>query len=407
MKNGAAPPVIRGTPCEAFNDPHSTLCDRKQLQLLVNHLQRMDLVGRMAGGIAHDFRNLLTVILGCAELLLENTGPGDPARAELDAILDAARRASALTAQLLGFTKPKEPAGAAVRVPAILTSMRDILARMAGEDVTLHVDIASDPGAVPIEAAQVEQIVANLVINAREAMPNGGHIYLTAAGVAAAGRDWCELTVRDTGCGMTADVLQRVKSYHFTTKTHGSGLGIPTCERIVSEAGGTLDIASEPGRGTCVTVRIPKTSAQAERQGAPLAGDGADPRGSETVLVVEDEYPLLALFGKTLRSLGYTPLLASSAAEAQAMFDKANGAIDAVLCDVVLPDSNGPALAAHLCGGASPPAILFTSGHGSHALLESGRLPALHNFLQKPMTRRDLAHKLREVLDQRRLAEAV
>ncbi|MDQ3169841.1 MAG: ATP-binding protein, partial [Acidobacteriota bacterium] len=382
----------------------------RQLEMEVAQLQKMQLLGQITGGIAHDFRNLLTVILGSGELMREMLREGDPARAELDAIVEAATRATALTSQLLGFGKRASGIAVDVDVALVIDGMRGILARMAGEDVRITTQLDEGLGIVLADPVQVEQIVANLVMNARDAMPDGGVVRIEACNVAIPGDaeaptrlapgPYCRLRVSDSGCGMSADTLRRALAFHFTTKPDkGTGLGLPTCERIARHHGGAIDIRSALGTGTDVTVYLPRAPG-ARRALSLVRVTGADPRGTETVLVIEDDETVRKLLKRSLEGLGYGVLAAATSRDAIATYHAHGAAIDAVLCDVVLPDVGGPETVRQILAmAAQAPAVLFMSGHTDHALLRDGTLQDASNFMQKPLVRATIARKLREVID--------
>lgn len=393
-----------------LNTAESEVADVSRLEMQIAQLQKTQLVGQVAGGIAHDFRNLLTVILGSGELLRDLITEHHPGRAELDAIMEAGRRATALTSQLLGFSKHGTGVAVDLDLSALLGDMADMLSRMAGEDVRIRTEIDAPLGRIHADPVQIEQVIANLIVNARDAMPGGGVIRLQVRDVAVpadpgapsqlAPGSYCRLRVSDTGCGMSAETLRQASTFHFTTKNAGgTGLGLSTCERIVTQAGGALALESVVDEGTEVTVYLPRVEA---RRGAAEARavSPVAPRGDETVLVVEDDDTVRTLLKRTLEGLGYEVHVAASGGEALAVHAAHHDTIDAILCDVIVPDLAGPEIVRRILARAlRVPAVVFMSGHSDHALLRDGTLQSATTFLQKPLMRASLAAKLREALD--------
>jgi CheY-like chemotaxis protein len=376
----------------------------------IAQLQKTQLVGQIAGGIAHDFRNLLTVILGSGELLRDLIAEHHPGRAELDAIMEAGGRATALTSQLLGFSKHATGVAVDLDLSALLADMGVMLARMAGEDVRIRTQIDAPLGRIHADPVQIEQVIANLIVNARDSMPGGGTIRVQVRDVLVPGDAgappqlapgaYCRLRVSDTGCGMSAETLRQAATFHFTTKdARGTGLGLATCERIVTQFGGALAIESVLDEGTQVAVYLPRVEAlRAPSAVAPAAP--APPRGTETVLVVEDDDTVRTLLKRTLEGLGYEVHVAASGGEALSVHAEHQDTIDAILCDVIVPDLSGPEIIKRILARAMRvPAVVFMSGHSDHALLRDGVLQTAANFLQKPLMRASIAAKLREAID--------
>ena len=394
-----------------LNTTELEAADRQRLEMQIAQLQKTQLVGQVAGGIAHDFRNLLTVILGSGELLRDLIAAHHPGRAELDAIMEAGARATALTSQLLGFSKVASGVAIDLDLSALLEDMGSMLSRMAGEDVRIRTEIDAPLGRIHADPVQIEQVIANLIVNARDSMPGGGTVRvqvreITVPGDAGAPPQlatgaYCRLRVSDTGCGMSADTLRKAASFHFTTKiAKGTGLGLPTCERIVTQAGGALNIQSEVDEGTEVTVYLPRVEAVRAPPAAAAGVTPPAPRGTETVLVVEDDDTVRTLLKRTLEGLGYEVYVAASGGEALAVHAEHHDTIDAILCDVIVPDLAGPEIVRRILARAMRvPAVVFMSGHTDHALLRDGTLQSAANFLQKPLMRATIATKLREALD--------
>ncbi len=387
------------------------LSERQELEAQLRQSQKMEAVGRLAGGVAHDFNNLLTAILGYTELLLSDVGPDDPKAAELNEILAAAQRAASLTRQLLTFSRKQVEQVEVVDVGATVRGMEQMLRRVIGEDVIFKTVVPDDLGQVRADRSQIEQVLLNLVVNARDAMPKGGTIRVDAANVARVGPDpapdgprdsfWVLVSVTDDGVGMSDETLRHIYEPFFTTKPKGkgTGLGLATVYAIVHQAGGFTEVASEPGKGTTFRVFLPRaeeTPREArKRSGAhrrPLAG------GTETILLVEDEGLVRKLAADVLRGRGYTVLAAASGPEGLALAEANAAAIRLVVTDVVMPGMSGPELAAQLAARALTFPVLYMSGYADS---DSGALlPAGAPLLQKPFSPDALARRVRAALDE-------
>jgi PAS domain S-box-containing protein len=387
------------------------LSERHALEAQLRQSQKMEAVGRLAGGVAHDFNNLLTAILGYTELLLQDVGPDDPKAEELNEILAAAQRAASLTRQLLTFSRKQVVQVEVVDVAAVIHGMEQMLRRVIGEDIVFRTSVPADLGSVRGDRSQIEQVLLNLVVNARDAMPKGGTLLIEARNATRTGpfrgdanddRDaaWVVLTIEDAGVGMAAETLRHIYEPFFTTKPKGkgTGLGLATVYAIVQQTGGFTEVASEPGKGTTFRVFLPRAgdaSSGVRRtsgvQGRPLA------RGSETILVVEDEDLVRKLAADVLRARGYTVLAAASGAEALALAETNAAAIRLVLSDVVMPGMSGPEMAGRLAERGLKFPVLFMSGYAdsdSGALLPDGA-----PLLQKPFSPDTLARRVRASLD--------
>jgi PAS domain S-box-containing protein len=381
--------------------------------------QKMDAIGRLAGGVAHDFNNLLTVILGYGEQLQERLGADHPLRESVEEIQSAAGRAAALTRQLLAFSRKQMLAPRVLDLNAILAGTGELLRRLIGEDIELDVRLAPGLGPVHADEHQMQQVIMNLAINARDAMPQGGRLTLATAD---AGLDeeearrlapvppgrYVTLTVRDTGVGMDADTRARVFEPFFTTKElgKGTGLGLATVYGIVRQTGGYIRVTSEPGRGSEFRVFLPRhdASVPAPAAGSPPAGAERLPSGSETVLLVENEPMVLELMRGTLERHGYRVLAAGSGDEGLALAAAHAAPLDLLVSDVVMPGLRGPDLAARLASAHPRLGVLFISGYADDALLRDAVRDGQSAFLQKPFTREALLLKVREVLDARQPA---
>ena len=394
---------------------------RQQLQLQLQQAQKMEVLGRLAGGVAHDFNNLLTVINGTCELMLRLMDESDPNRDDVTEIRNAGERAARLTRQLLTFSRKQIVQRAVLSVSTQLTGETGMLRRLVGEDVTLTIAPAAHGEAdatdlVLIDPGQLGQVVLNLAVNARDAMPQGGRLSIgvsvadVGAGTALshpgvrAGR-FVVLTVADTGTGMTDEVRRHIFEPFFTTKgpEKGTGLGLATVFGIVSQAGGFIDVESAPGEGATFRVHLPVATK------APVAVTQAAPAGistgTETVLLVEDERATRNLVARMLQVAGYTVLPAADADEAMALMQQHAGGIDLLLTDVVLPGTNGGALAAQVQAASPRTAVLFMSGYLDDRL-EGAVSPDASNLIAKPFTDAALVNRVRERLGCRPGAES-
>jgi signal transduction histidine kinase/ActR/RegA family two-component response regulator len=379
---------------------------KRQREDQLRQAQRFEAVGQVAGGVAHDFNNLLTVILSAGGSLRDRLASDATAREEAREIVYAAERAAALTRQLLAFSRRQPLAPRTFDLGEAASGMQRLLRRLLGEGIALTVTVRAR-APVHADPSQIEMALLNLAVNARDAMPEGGRLEVLVDAVAADAEGRPEgtppgplalLRVRDTGVGMDAATRARVFEPFFTTKApgRGTGLGLPIVLGVVSECGGTIQLDSAPGEGTEFRIFLPLRAAGAERAGAGAGTDG--PRGSETVLVVEDDPHVRFVARRTLESHGYTVLEAEAAAEALAIARARPGAPDLVLCDVVLPDGNGVDLGRALEARWPGVAVLFTSGYAGERLGSLGALPAAR-LLPKPFTAETMLRRVREALD--------
>ncbi|OLB12251.1 MAG: hypothetical protein AUH07_08265 [Gemmatimonadetes bacterium 13_2_20CM_70_9] len=372
------------------------ITDLKRLEDQLRQAQKMEAVGRLAGGVAHDFNNLLTAILGSVELLLRELEPASPLRQDAAEIKKAGERAAALTRQLLAYSRRQVLNPEVLDLNRVVADMDRMLRRLIGEDVDLVTRPAPDLDAVRADRGQIEQVLVNLVLNARDAMPQGGKLTIETANVelgpgyveahegARAGA-YALLAVSDTGSGMDA----------------GTGLGLATVYGIVKQSEGYITAYSEPGHGTTFKIYLPRTAAPGAAPPAPPAPPcKATARGSETILVVEDEEAVRSLSRRALEASGYTVLAAADGPDAVRLLERYGGPIHLVLTDVIMPGMNGRELAERLVQRRPGLRVLYMSGYPGDAIVHRGALEPGTAFLQKPFMPEDLARKVREVLDQ-------
>jgi len=384
--------------------------EQRRLQQQVLQSQKMEAVGRLAGGIAHDFNNLLTVITSYSDLLLEDLGKDDPKRDDVEQVRKAAEGAASLTRQLLAFSRQQVLAPRVVSLNAVVDSLQKILRRVIGEDVELATALAPDLGAVKADVGQLEQVLMNLTVNARDAMPTGGKLTIETANVehdpayarareGAAVSRFVMLAVTDTGVGMDEATKARIFEPFFTTKEagKGTGLGLATVYGIVNQSGGFIWVYSEPGSGTSFKIYLPRVDAPAE--GVKAAGSVSVPRGTETVLLVEDAAAVRAVAKQVLQRQGYTVLEAPHGEAALHLAQKHRGPIHLLLTDVVMPVLSGRRLAEQLAPLRPDMKVLYASGYTDDSVVRHGILESGTAYLQKPFTPDSLARKVREVLD--------
>jgi PAS domain S-box-containing protein len=374
--------------------------ERRDLEAQLRHAQKLEALGRLAGGVAHDFNNLLTAIEGYGELAAAQLPPEHPARRELAEVRNAASRAAALTAQLLAFGRRQELRFEVVDLDAAVARCEGLLRRLIGEDVEIVTELAAGTPAVRVDPVQLEQAIVNLAINARDAMPHGGRLTIRTGAAEHAGAGlFATVSVADTGVGMDESTLARAFEPFFTTKQpgQGTGLGLSTVHGIVEQSGGHVDVTSAPGKGTVITLSLPgverpASPAAAPPAAAPAAGPGA------TVLVVEDDDAVRGLVRELLEARGHAVHEASSPAEAVERAE-ALPALDVLVTDVVMPGGRGPELAARLRERRPDLGVLFMSGY-----VEGGEVPGdlLTRALAKPFTAAELAAAIGELLEARR-----
>lgn len=386
--------------------------ERQKLQEQLAQSQQMEVAGQLAGGVAHDFNNILTVILGFSDFLIEDLDSDNRVRADLEQIREAALRGSDLTAQLLAFTRKQVTQPKAVNLYEQAKSLRKMLGRLLTEKIELTVEAEPLPWLVHIDPTQVQQILMNLTANAREAMPEGGKLSISISNAALTESDvrgwkdveaggYVRLRVKDTGTGMDARVRARVFEPFFTTKPlgKGTGLGLATCWGIVKQNGGHIAIESEVGHGTVFDIFLPRLEGIEECQQPPEQEEKA-PGGSETVLVAEDDPSLRNLLVMSMRGLGYRVLEASNGEEAMAIAERLlPEPIHVLITDLVMPRMNGKVLSEKLAAVHREVGTIFMSGYADSLLDHFGEIDEMTNFLQKPFTWSSISQMVRVVLD--------
>jgi signal transduction histidine kinase len=384
---------------------------RLLLEEQLRHSQKMEAVGRLAGGIAHDFNNLLTAIIGYTEIVLISLDPKDERRADAEEIGRAAMRAADLTRQMLAFSRRQVLQPKIIDLNIALSKVEPMLRRLIGEDIVMTVTGKAMDAFVRVDPGQVEQVVMNLVVNARDAMPKGGRLTVETADVvldAAAAADSPEarpgayvmLSVTDTGTGMTPEVRARIFEPYFTTKDvgKGTGLGLSTAYGIVRQSDGHISVSSEIGLGTTFRIYLPRS--EAPEQTADQAGGEKMPGGTEHILLVEDDPSVRRLSKELLTRLGYSVTEAASGRAGLALGSDDTRHFDLALCDVILGDMSGPAVAEALSALRPSIRVLYMSGYTDEAIVRTGVLDEGKPFLQKPFTPMQLARKIRELLDE-------
>ena len=384
--------------------------EQRHLEEQFRQAQKMEAVGQLAGGIAHDFNNLLTAILGNTQLLLRDLPPGDAKRGDVEEIRKASERAASLTRQLLAYSRRQMLQPEVLDLNVVVAEMDKMLRRLIGEHIALEAGLTPDLGRVRADPNQIEQVIVNLAVNARDAMPDGGKLTIETANVdldeafaqahlGSVPGSYAMLAVTDTGTGMDAAVRAHLFEPFFTTKEvgKGTGLGLATVYGIVKQSGGYISVYSEPGRGTSFKIYLPRIATPADEPAGPQKGGPAP--GSETVLVVEDEPAVLTLSRRALEAQGYVVLAASDPLAALRVVERHGGTIHLLLTDVVMPGLSGRELADRLTAQRPGIRVLYMSGYPGDAVVQHGTLPSGSAFLQKPFSPDGLARKVRDVLD--------
>ena len=392
--------------------------ERRRLEEQLFQAQRMEAVGRLAGGIAHDFNNVLTVITGYSAMLLARSDPSDPIYEDAQEIRNASERAASLTRQLLAFSRQQVLQPQVVNLNHILEGIAKMAGRLIGEDVDLSLRCTSNLKSVKADPGQIEQIVLNLVVNARDAMPSGGKLTLETSNVEidpdyvlahpyTSPGQHVLLAVSDTGIGMDESIRARIFEPFFTTKEHGkgTGLGLSTVYGIVKQSGGHIEVYSEVGKGSTFKIYFPAVAQAAGAAMAPAALVAGSEKGRETILLVEDDDALRKLALRALSSSGYRVLTPDLPQQAEAMVREHPGAIDLLLTDVVMPGISGREVARRVSVLRPNIRVLYMSGYTTNAIVDHGVLDEGLAFLPKPFTPATLTRKIREVLDGSRASE--
>lgn len=383
---------------------------RKHLEEQLRQSQKMEAVGQLAGGVAHDFNNLLTIILGYGEMVKDLLPSDNPLRIHVNEICHAGERAASLTRQLLAFSRKQLLSPIVLDLNDVVSNTERMLRRLIGEDISLITILDPAIGHVKVDPGQVEQVVMNLAVNARDAMPEGGRLIVETRN-AFLSEEFCNdhseckpgryvaLSVTDTGCGISPEVMAHIFEPFYTTKEpgKGTGLGLATVYGIMRQSGGSITVSSQPGIGTTFVCYLPTVDSGASQS----ACDNSEfsKNGSETVLLVEDEAGLRKFIRGILEKHGYHVLEASNGREGMTLADAHLGAIDLVLTDVVMPEVNGRQLAEYLRAKDRRQKVLFMSGYTNDAVLRKGIIEEQDAFLQKPFSGRELVKRLREELD--------
>ena len=386
---------------------------RKQLEAQLRQSQKMEAVGRLAGGVAHDFNNVLTAIFGYADLLLDQFAEDDPRRADLAEVKRSTLRAAGLTRQLLAFSRKQILQPKVLDLNAVMMGMGTFLRRLIGEDVELRIDRGKGVGAVKADPGQLEQVFMNLAVNARDAMPRGGKLTIETANVhldeAAARRhvgvtsgEYVMTAVSDTGVGMDERVKAHLFEPFFTTKEQGqgTGLGLATVYGIVQQSGGFIDVVSEWGRGSTFKVYLPRVAGTAETMDPVVAESPITRTASGTIMLAEDEEPVRRLISRMLKGLGYNVLIAADGEQALDMINRYPGKIDLLITDVVMPRLGGRELAERVHPKHPDTKVLFISGYTDDAIVRHGVLDSGVAFLQKPFSPDGLARMVTDALRQ-------
>lgn len=392
----------------------SDITERKQLEEQLRQSQKMEAVGRLAGGVAHDFNNILTVIIGYSELLLHRyLDQKDPQRKDVEQISQAAEQAAALTRQLLAFSRQQVLQSKVLDLNTIVANVEQMLQRLIGEDIELATFFESTLGKVKADPGQIEQVIMNLAVNARDAMPEGGKLTLETANVfldetyarqhvdLEAG-PYVMLAVSDTGTGMSPETQARIFEPFYTTKKqgHGTGLGLATVHGIIKQSDGHIGVYSKLGQGTTFKIYLPRVDEDIDELADQSQVSAKYGQGSETILLVEDEDMVRELAHRVLIKDGYTVLEASHGTEALQVSQQYQGPIHLLLTDLVMPGgTSGRQLAEHLTSLRSEIKVLYISGYTGRAITHHGILKSGTAFLQKPFTPDALTRKVRQVLD--------
>jgi len=384
---------------------------QKHLEVQLRQAQKMESIGRLAGGVAHDFNNLLSSIIGYSELALMKLPEESEARAEIETVRTAGEKAEQLTRQLLAFSRKQVLEPRPLDLNETVNSMLKILSRSLGEDIELQFTPNSGPGVVHADSGQMEQVIMNLAVNARDAMPEGGKLMISLSRAhvdtdyveqnpEAVPGNYAVLTISDTGTGMSAEVREKIFEPFFTTKDKGkgTGLGLATVYGIVKQHGGHVQVYSEPGSGTTFRIYLPLVADEASTNPESPKTETRH-GGSETIFVVDDDRFIRNLILDTLESFGYTLIGAASAEEALQVLQAWNEPVHLLLTDVIMPGMNGRELAEHVMALRPGIRVLYMSGYSGDVIAHRGLLDPDVEYMTKPLTPSRLLKKIREILD--------
>jgi PAS domain S-box-containing protein len=390
---------------------YEDITESKRLAEESLHREKLEAIGRLAGGVAHDFNNLLTVILGNIDIAQANLKSDTPLDEQLATIGASAKRAANLTAQLLAFARKQIIEPRPVDPNEKIDAVRQLLQPLLGEQIALEISTVDPSWLIQIDPGQFEQLLINLAVNARDAMPNGGTLSIATENVILGDDYQAEhpevtpgpyvlVSVHDTGAGVEPSAQEHLFEPFFTTKAsgEGTGLGLATCHGIVKQNGGHIELVSRPGQGTTFEIYLPRAEAKHAAAETPPQSESSR-RGNETILLIEDEEPVRRLCTHALEKLGYTVISAKGGGEGLELASRIEGSLDALITDVVLPDMRGPEVAERLRNARPDVAVLFISGYTHDAIARDGVLERSVNFLQKPFTMTKLGKKVRRMLD--------
>lgn len=388
------------------------ITDRKRAEEDVRQVHKMEAIGRLAGGIAHDFNNLLTIVRGHCEELLTKLPVGGPERQHVEEVRHAEERAAMLTRKLLTFSRRQELHPEVIQLNTVLTEVESLLTRLIGEhiQIVMHLDPALEH--ILVDPVQVEQIIMNLIINARDAMSRGGTITVETKNVdldeefarqhrGLTPGEYVQLRVQDTGCGMDSETLAHVFEPFFTTKERGkgTGLGLATVYGFLKQSGGYIEVTSQPGRGSTFTVYLPRLKRQVEKAvGTTAKSQPQSDKGHETVLLVEDDTHLRMLLASVLRGRGYTVLLAADGIDALSLCTEGGAGVSLVITDVIMPRLTGPQLIRKLKALIPTVKVLYMSGYTGETM-PADLAETEASYLQKPFGPHELARKVRSIMD--------
>ena len=384
--------------------------EQRRIEAQLQRGQRLEAIGQLAGGVAHDFNNLLTVISGYAESGIDRLAEGDPQRADLEEIRRAAEHAAGLTSQLLAFSRRQVLKPSSLNLNTVIVRIEKMLRRLIGEDIELEARLAKDLGSISADAGQIEQVVINLSVNVRDAMPNGGRLVLDTANLEVDDEfaalhpglrpgPYVQVSVTDTGIGMDADTKARLFEPFFTTKEpgHGTGLGLATVYGIVKQSGGHIRVQSEPAQGASFTVWFPRVEGLAV-EGHRRAGAIAPSASHEVVLVVEDDEAVRRFTTGVLELAGYRVLVAANGEEALQLSREAGERVRLLITDLIMPRMNGRHLAERLATRWPGLQVIYVSGYADATIVRHGMLEPGTDFVAKPFTAVELTNKVRQVL---------